>query len=186
VTGPSEPTSPTLATTAFKDALKNQYHSCLTMLREAIEKCPDELWLDPRPTNAFWQIAYHVLFFTHFYLGQDAASFEPWAEHQRDNQNEDGIGPADPKSSLPVIPRPYSKEQTLRYWAIVDALVDRSVDAMDLRRTETGFHYRMSKLEHQLVNLRHLGHHTGQLADRLREAEELGVRWVGGSRPASS
>jgi len=176
----------TLPITAFTDSLKNQYHSNLAMLREAIEECPDELWLDTRPTNAFWQVAYHVLFFTHFYLARDAASFEPWAEHRRDSQNEDGIpGPPDPKSALPLIPRPYAKDQALRYWAIVDGLVDRSVDTMDLNRHESGFHYRMSKLEHQLVNLRHLAHHTAQLADRLRQANGHGVRWVGGSRPAS-
>jgi len=187
MTHPSETSHDTLAMVAFKDPLKNQYHATLAMLREAIEKCPDELWVDTHSTNAFWQIAYHVLFFTHFYLGQDAASFQPWAEHQRDSQNEDGIpGPPDPKSALPLIPRPYSKDQVLRYWAIVDGFVDRAVDAMDLNRTESGFHYRMSKLEHQLVNLRHLGHHTGQLADRLREATNFGVRWVGGSRPAAT
>jgi hypothetical protein len=176
--------SDTLATAAFKDALKNQYHAALTMLREAIEKCPEDLWVDARPTNAFWQVAYHVLFFTHFYLARDAASFQPWAEHQRDNQNEDGIpGPPDPNSALPLIPRPYTKDQALRYWAIVNGLVDSSVDAMDLHRQETGFHYRMSKLEHQLVTLRHVQHHTAQLADRLRAALDFHVSWAGGSRP---
>lgn len=187
MTAPSEATGDTLAVAAFTGPLKNQYHANLAMLREAIEQCPDDLWLDARPTNAYWQVAYHVLFFTHFYLARDAASFQPWAEHRRDSQNEDGIpGPPDPKSSLPLIPRPYSKEQALRYWAIVDGLVDRSVDAMDLHRDESGFHYRMSKLEHQLVNLRHLAHHTAQLADRLRAARDHGVKWVGGSRPAAS
>jgi hypothetical protein len=155
------------------------------MLREAIELCPNDLWLDTRPTNAFWQVAYHALFFTHFYLGRDAESFQPWAEHRRDSQNEDGIpGDPDPKSTLPLIPRPYSKEQALRYWAIVDGMVDPAVDAMDLSRNESGFHYRMSKLEHQLVNLRHIQHHAAQLADRLRDARGVGVKWKGGSRPA--
>ena len=187
MTSPSKTTETTIAITSFTGPLKNQYHQALAMLREAIERCPDELWLDARPTNAFWQVAYHGLFFTHFYLCKDAGSFQPWAEHRRDNQNEDGIaGDPDPNSSLPLIPPPYSKDQALRYWAIVDAMVDGAVDAMDLTRNESGFHYRMSKLEHQLVNLRHLGHHTGQLADRLREATNFGVRWVGGSRPAAT
>ena len=170
---------------AFTGPLKNQYHQALATLREAIELCPDDLWLDTRPTNAFWQVAYHALFFTHYYLGQDALSFLPWAEHQRDNQNEDGIpGDPDPKSRLPLIPRPYSKEQTLRYWSVVDRMVDGAVDAMDLTRNDSGFHYRMSKLEHQLVNLRHIQHHAAQLADRLRDSLNVGVKWRGGSRPA--
>lgn len=175
----------TLPTTAFTGPLKNQYHQALAMLREAIELCPNDLWLDRRPTNAFWQVAYHALFFAHYYLSQDAESFRPWAEHRRDSQNEDGIpGDPDPNSALPLIPRPYSKEQALRYWAIVDGMVDGAVDAMDLSRNESGFHYRMSKLEHQLVNLRHVQHHAAQLADRLRDARGVGVKWKGGSRPA--
>ena len=161
-------------------ALKSQYHAALAMLRDAIERCPDDLWLDARPKNAFWQVAYHTLFFAHAYLG-DKATFQPWAGHQRDNQNEDGIpGEPDPKSTLPLIPRPYTKAQALEYWAIVDAMVDHAVDTMDLRRQDSGFpRYQMSKFEHQLVNLRHIEHHMAQLADRLRAACDVNVTWRG-------
>lgn len=186
MTHPSQARDATIPTAAFTGPLKNQIHMALATLREAIELCPDELWFDTRPKNAFWQVAYHTLFFAHFYLGKDAASFQPWAEHQSDNQNEDGIpGDPDPNSALPLIPRPYSKDQALRYWAILGGLVDSSVDAMDLSWNESGFHYRMSKLEHQLVNLRHIQHHAAQLADRLRDAHGLHVMWKGGSRPAT-
>ena len=58
------------------------------------------------------------------------------------------------------------------------------MDALDLNSTESGFSwYRMSKLEHQLVNIRHIQHHGAQLADRLRSAADIGISWVGG-RPA--
>lgn len=169
------------AAAALATVLKSQYHAALAMLRDAIERCPDALWLDDAPKNAFWQVAYHALFFTHLYLGQDADSFEPWAEHQRDNQNEDGIGGTpDPASTLPLIPRPYSKEQVLRYWMICDQMIDGGVDALDLRRRDSGFHwYKVSKLEHQIINIRHIQHHTAQLSDRLRAAENVGVKWVG-------
>jgi hypothetical protein len=176
-----------LAIAAIAKPLKSQYHASLAMLREAIEKCPDELWLDPGPKNAFWQVAYHALFFAHFYMGQDADSLVRWAEHQRDNQNEDGIGgEPDPKSTLPLIPHPYTKEQALRYWAIIDGMVDRTVDALDLSRGDCGFTwYKMSKLEHQMLNVRHIQHHAAQLADRLRAAGDIGIRWVGaGPKPS--
>jgi len=170
------------------NVLKSQYHAGLAMLREAIEQCPDELWLDDRPRNAFWQIAYHALFFTHLYVGQEASSFQPWAEHQRDNQNEDGIvGEPDPNSTLPLGPRPYSRDQVLRYWAIVDDMIDATVDGLDLTRKDSGFSwYNMSKVEHQILSIRHLQHHTGQLADRLRAASDSHVKWVGARRPQKS
>jgi DinB superfamily len=170
----------TIAAAHLTASLKSQYHAALAMLREAIARCPDDLWLDARPKNAFWQIAYHTLFFAHAYLG-DRATFQPWAEHQGDNQNEDGIaGPPDPNSKLPLIPKPYTKDQALRYWALVDGMVDHAVGTMDLNRRDSGFpRYQMPKLEHQLVNLRHIQHHTAQLADRLRAACDMNVTWKG-------
>ena len=62
-------------------------------------------------------------------------------------------------------------------------MVDRSVDALNLESPESGFSwYPISKLEHQIVNIRHIQHHTAQLADRLRAAHDVGIRWAGTPR----
>ena len=169
----------------LRASLKSQYHAGLAMLHEAIGKCPDDLWTSAEHKNAFWQVAYHTLFFTHLYLAPRVQAFRPWKGHRGNVQHEDGIaGPADPKSTLPLIPEVYAKADVLAYWTVVDELVDGAVDALDLASPESGFHwYPISKLEHQLVNLRHLQHHTAQLADRLRTAQDVGVRWVGSRHP---
>jgi hypothetical protein len=50
---------------------------------------------------------------------------------------------------------------------------------LDLDANESGFSwYRMSKLEHQFVNIRHIQHHAAQLIDRVRSAADVGIRWV--------
>ena len=164
----------------LRAVLKSQYHSSLAMLHEAITRCPDEVWSSRAQKNAFWQIAYHTLFFTHLYLQRDEAAFRPWKD-QRNVQHPDGIGgPADPQSTLPLIPDPYTKAQTLEYWAFCDAMVDEAVDGLDVASPQSGFHWsKMSKLEHQLVNIRHIQHHTAQLVDRLRAADDIGIKWVG-------
>ena len=168
------------ALTHLSDALKRQYHAALAMLRETIENCTDEEWLSQKHLNAFWQVAYHALFFTHLYLQPKEADFRPWEGHQADVQHEDGIaGPADPESDLPLVPRPYTRQEALAYWRHCDSRVDEWVDALDLESADSGFHwYPISKLEHQLVNLRHLQHHAAQLADRLRASQGIGTRWV--------
>jgi hypothetical protein len=62
-------------------------------------------------------------------------------------------------------------------------MIDSAVDRLDLNEPESGFSwYKMSKLEHQFVNLRHIQHHTGQLAERIRQATGGAVGWVGGSQ----
>jgi len=44
----------------------------------------------------------------------------------------------------------------------------------------SGFYWLpFNKAELQFYNIRHTQHHTGQLADRLRTAANLGVDWVG-------
>jgi hypothetical protein len=171
----------------LKDALKSQYHASLAMLRSAVEECTERLWYDATPTNAFWQVAYHTIFYAHFYLQRDEAAFRPWPKHQRNVQHPDGIaGNADPESTRPLIPPPYTKADVLEYWGFCNAIVDDAVDALDLESPTSGFPwYPISKLEHQLVNLRHIQHHAAQLADRIRADRNVGVRWVGAGRFAS-
>ena len=173
-----------IAPDAIRAILKSQYHASLAMLREAIERCPDELWYGTEHVNACWQIAYHTLFFTHLYLQENYAAFRPWEHHQAKVQCSDGIaGPSDPASNLPLLPEPYSKEQVLSYWQMCDDMIDGAVDALDLNSPESGFKtYPVPKLEHQLINLRHIQHHTAQLADRLRSAAGIGLGWVGARR----
>ena len=66
----------------LRTALKGQYHAALTMLRGAIELCPDSLWFDSGQGTPFWRITYHALFYSHLYLQRDEASFIPWEQHQ--------------------------------------------------------------------------------------------------------
>ena len=115
----------------------------------------------------------------------EEAAFRPWKGHQADVQNPDGLAPEDEDVSagLPLIPKPYARDEVLAYWRSCDDMVDDAVDALDLQSPNSGFGwYHMSKLEHQLVNLRHIQHHAAQLADRLRAATDTGIRWVG-ARP---
>ncbi len=91
----------------------------------------------------------------------DEAAFKLWEKHRGEG---DGISG-----------EPYTQAQVLEYWEFCDRMVDDAVDALDLDRTESGFSwYRMSKLEHQLVNIRHIQHHGAQLIDRVRSAADIG------------
>jgi hypothetical protein len=146
------------------------------MLLDAIGACPPGLWASDQHANQFWQVAYHTLYYTHLYLQPAEADFVPW-EHHRPGYNRFGTGP-DAATSV----TPYTVEEITAYCLSCQAMVDSAVDRLDLTASESGFSwYRMGKLEQQFVNLRHLQHHIGQLADRLRQASNRGVSWVGGT-----
>jgi hypothetical protein len=172
---PSEP---------LRSVLKSQYHAALAMLRDAIDKCPDDLWSGTGHTNACWQIAYHALFFAHLYSRRTADDFRPWEHHQANVQYPDGIaGPPIEGSTLPLLPEPYTKARMLAYWSLCDGMIDGAVDAIDVLSPESGFSwYPIPKIEHQIVNIRHIQHHTAQLADRVRSAANVGIDWVGARR----
>jgi hypothetical protein len=74
---------------------------------------------------------------------------------------------------------PYTIEQMHEYWQIVDEMVEPCVEQMDLTSEVCGFYwYKVGKFEHQIINIRHIQHHSAQLADRLRVGANVGVDWV--------
>ncbi|HEX8693715.1 MAG TPA: DinB family protein [Longimicrobium sp.] len=173
------------AVQVFRAALKQQYHAALAMLREAIERCPGELWAGGGYLNPFWRIAYHTLYFTHLYLQSNQADFRPWEHHQTGLQDMDGVpGPPELDDVLELPHRPpqtgvpYTKAELLTYWSLCDGMVDGAVDAHDLLDPECGFSWKKrSRAEHQVSSIRHIQHHTAQLGERLRTTAGIGVGW---------
>jgi len=164
-----------------KTILKSQYRAALAMLRQTIECCPTGLWLSDAYTNRYWHIVYHTLFYTHLYVQVDEKSFQPWSK-QRENYQYMGAMPWPPHDK-PDIDEPYSREDVLEYLNFCEANIAGWVDKLDLTAPECGFWwYKMSKLEHQFVNIRHAEHHFAQLADRLRNTGNVGVEWIGGKK----
>lgn len=162
----------------IKAVLASQYHAALKTLRQAIDRCPEELWSQVGPQPApYWQIAYHALFFTDLYLQVDEGHFKPWVYHQHAFIDLDQALKRNGK--LPDGLEPYTLAQMQEYWQIVDDMVEPCLERMDLTSPDSGFHwYKVGKLEHQIINIRHIQHHAAQLADRLRVGANVGVDWV--------
>lgn len=161
--------------------LKSQYHAALAMLKQAIDQCPDEIWAARGHPSQFWQVAYHTIFFTHLYLQPDEKAFRPWEFAREEYQCLETL--PWPPHRPPKLGEPYTKAQVLEYWQACDAMIDAGVDRLDLEADECGFSwYTMPKLDHQLMNIRHIQHHAGELAGRIRSANGEPLDWVG-SRP---
>ncbi len=160
-------------------ALKSQYHAAIKTLRLVVEACPDELWNDPADGQTpFWRVAYHTLFYAHFYLQQDQGDFKPWEKHQNEAQDFKR-SPAE-SGRAPAACVAYTRPEVLAYLGICDRMIDAGVDALDLSAERCGFPwYPMGTLEHQIVNIRHIQHHAAMLSSRLRRAGVAEVDWVG-------
>ena len=154
----------------IRESLKGQYHAALAMLRECVAKCPEDLWLAGTHPRNTWRIAYHATYFTHLYLGTDQKSFVKWKKGK--------VRTADLWGKPPIAP-PFTRDEILEYIDLVVSLVDSSLDAMDLSANPCGFSYypTLPKLDHQILNIRHLGGHVGQLSELLM-ARGIYVTWV--------
>ena len=143
-----------------RDALKGQYHAAFRMLRECVELCPDELWTGSAPRN-YWKIAYHAAFFGDLYLGQNEAAFKAWPKH-----SEAALELADENSTGE---EPLTKADVLAYIDDVRSRIDATIDGLDLDTADPGFPWykNINKLEHELLSVRHIQGHVGQLSERL-------------------
>ncbi len=158
-------------------ALKGQYHAALAMLKQAIERCPEDVWLSGEHPRTVWRIASHALLFTHFYLKPGVEGFQPWEGHREECESLERM--PWPPHDMPRVVEPYTKAEMLEYWLAVDGMIDAGVDRLDLDAPECGFPwYRMPKLDHQILNIRHTQEHAAQIAEHCRLAG-VDVDWVG-------
>jgi hypothetical protein len=165
-----------MAETDMHEILGKQYRASMAMLKEAITKCPESLWLAPEYPNKFWHIAYHVLYCTHMYLQDSHEAFTPWTKH-RENYQWLGRLPWPPHEE-PKIGTPYSKEEVLEYLEICWQEIGAKVPGLDFDAPSGFYWLPFNKLELQLYNIRHIQHHAGQLIDRLRTVAGIGIGWA--------
>ena len=154
----------------LNNALAGQYRATLGMLHQCVERCPDSLWESGGPERPFWRIAYHAAFYTHLYLMPTEHDFVAWEKHQYEATCLWG------PDSKPITA--YSKADVIDYIQSVTSAVSQYLEAIDLDAESSGFHwYSIPKLDHILLNLRHLGIHVGQLQERLYE-DGVDLDWI--------
>jgi hypothetical protein len=156
-------------------AFSSQYLAGLAMLEVVITACPPEAWVDKQELSQFWQIAYHGLFFTHLYLQESEAAFEPWAKHRHEYE---ALGMVEwPTPHMPVIGEPYTQAEVLEFLAVCREAVVTRLPATDFGAA-SGFDWLpFDKVELQVYNLRHLHQHIGELGGRLA-ARGIKTHWV--------
>jgi len=163
----------------LRAALREQYHAGLNMLGQCIDRCPDEIWTSGRHPRTFWRIAFHAVYFTHVYLVQNEDTFTPWPG-RRDEFPEMWQRPWSLEPyELPEETAVYSRQEMRSYVSFVDDLVNPTVETLDLETEDSGFSWyeHVSKLSHELLNLRHLQGHVGQLSELLM-AHDIDIDWI--------
>lgn len=155
----------------IKHSIKCQFGASMKMFKQAVDKCPDNMWDDRQFLNPFWHIAYHTLFFVHLYLQESKESFTPWEKHIKDYEFLDFESETGKSSTA------YSKKEIFKYLEFVKSITGDCVDELELD-AEVGFDWiPFNRFELHIHNIKHIQHHTGQLFERLRTSGNIPVEW---------
>ena len=149
--------------------LTSQFHAALLMLRECIEKCPEDHWDSLIARYTFWQVAYHTLCMVDCRLD---LSDEAWQPHPLFHP----AGRADLEDEYPS--RRFTRPELLAYLTFCQTKLTATIPAETaaaLNAPAPGFPF--SRAELHLQSIRHIQHHTGQLSASLRRVG-VETRWV--------
>ncbi len=144
----------------IKSILQSQYLAALAMLKQAVVKCPPEAWDNSHDKNRFWFVTYHALFWAHRYLKAQDKGYARWEVR---------------RYAQPGIP--FSKEEILERFALVEQDVIEQIPIMNLDQT-LGALGLSNKLELQLYNIRHIQQHAGELYEKLSGYPNIKLGWV--------
>ena len=161
----------------FKQLLAHQYAAALCTLNACIERCPDANWNAPVGSLAFCQVAFHALFFTDLYLGQDKEALRRQPFHRDHERFFRDYEELEDRPQQWLYERPFIR-------AYLGHCRDKASQAVAAETEQTlearaGFGRDYSRAELHVVNIRHLQHHAAQLSLRLRLDAHVQVPWFG-------
>lgn len=155
----------------LKEELWHQFGASLDMLRNAIEKCPEEIWGELTfEGNQFWYIAYHTLFYIDCYSDEDPKNFHPPQPYNLSEYEYD---------TLPE--RVFTKNELLDYEnhcreksrKLIASLTEEKAKKRWINEWKN-----YSYIEIIIYNMRHIQHHTGQLNMMIGKINKKLPIWV--------
>jgi hypothetical protein len=144
-----------------QQALQAQYPAALKMLKEAVNKCPADLWEAPEDRDPVWFKAQHALYWTQRYLRSADKRFVPGRLHKK------------PEASAAA-----PKQQVLEYLQSIEQQLIENLDAPTGRTASNRGGMGLDKLELHLINIRHLQQHAGELYERLGARARVTLHWT--------
>ncbi|MEQ1821978.1 MAG: hypothetical protein ABL949_05690 [Fimbriimonadaceae bacterium] len=154
-----------------RPAIQRQYHAAMAMMRQTIERCPDQVWTSGEHPRTYWRIAYHAAAYAHLYLYESLDTIEKWDKARVECTYLDGeVDEAEA----------YSKQDMLDYVDLIVACIDERIDRLDFANPHCGYSWypEVSQFELMILSLRHLHGHIGQLHETLI-AHGQDVDWMG-------
>ena len=166
------------------EILESQYKAALQMLRQTIEKIPSDQWNNNEYKNPNWQIAYHAIWATRFYLGANGESFVPWEKAIEGAESLGGTQAWENPEEGVKVEGFNSKEKLLSFIDDIEVSLIQAISTLPLSENSGFEWYPYSRPELHINNIRHVQHHTAQLIERMKTKGITGFPWaIDGNSP---
>jgi hypothetical protein len=162
----------------FKKSYSRQVGASLKMLENAILKADDKTWTARINNMPFWQICYHVLWYTDFYFHADQETFKP---QSFDVQGLKDIQYKPDSLHVEMLKHPLSKSDMLLYHNYVKQKSFEFIQGINESyfTTPSPFEWHgFPMIDIVDYNLRHLQHHVAYLDIIIRREQNMGSPWV--------
>jgi hypothetical protein len=162
----------------IKELLANQFAAALCTLNTCIGRCPESAWNAKVGNARFCQVAFHALFYTDYYLGENEGSFREQLFH-RDHQEFFGdYEEFEDREPVRLYERGaikvYVQHCRRKAAEAIAAETEESLQAQASFQRRT-----FSRAELHVYNIRHIQHHAAQLSLRLRIDAQVDIPWIG-------
>lgn len=162
----------------MKSLLVGQYHASLWMLHRCLEQCPEEAWNAPVAKLQFNQAAFHVLFFTDYYLCAAPADLKAQSFHSQHADDFGDYEEMEPRQQQQTYDRDFLRSYLDHCRSRASEVV--SAESEEALSAPCGFLPKtFSRGELHVYNIRHIQHHAAQLILRLRLSFDDDIPWLG-------
>jgi hypothetical protein len=162
----------------IKKSYSRQIGAAFKMLENVINNANDTTWTSRLNNMPFWQICYHVLWYTDFYFHANQETFRPQSFDMEGIKNY-WIKPD--SQMIENQKHPISKKDMLFYCNYGRQKAQQFIDGIDVTyfTTPSPFEWHgFPKIDIVDYNIRHLQHHIGQLDIILRREQDIGNPWI--------
>jgi hypothetical protein len=159
-------------------AVRSQLIASLNMLKDCIDRCPENEWNEKHNDHPFSQVVFHTLFDCDLNLSFDENDLRNQRFHKENVQEYGEYEELEDK----IRNRVYEKSFIIKYYAHciekVFQLTNNEIND-DMILPKNDFYKTMTKLERYINCIRHTQHHVAQLGFRLQLLTMKEMDWIG-------
>lgn len=163
--------------------LASQYKASLGMLRQALDKVSEEQWNSEDYNNPNWQIAYHVIWATKYYLGANPESYIPFENAIEGAESLGGVQDWENPDEGITVAGFHTKEELISFIDSLESKIQSAIKALPFNHNSGFEWYPNTRLELHINNIRHIQHHTAQIIERLKTKGATGFPWRADQNP---